>query len=223
MVNFVVIGPFDIPVIKGAHGGRLLDHKTALRRKVAEEAGNQKINGPGCYVFACSAPRGAFPVYVGKATKSILNEAFNDRNINNLNHFLLNRRKGRLQLFAVYQQKVRLLQGNSKIISGIEEFLIGYAALRNRNLLNIHGNSDAMWSIAGVANHGSGNPGTSALAFKAMMGMKTRSTKALTDEIKPADIESETPKSQDVKAIEAETHEPETTTEVGVAAPAQQG
>jgi hypothetical protein len=128
-----------------------------------------------------------------------------------------------VQLFAVYQQTVRLLQGNSKIITGIEEFLIGYAALRNRNLLNIHGNSDATWSIAGVANHGSGNPGTSVLAFKAMMGMKTRSTKAFTDEIKPADIESETPESHDVKAIEAETHESETTSEVGVAAPAQQG
>jgi hypothetical protein len=213
MVNFVVIGPFNVPIVRGAHGGRLLDHKTECRQKVAREADNAKINGPGCYVFACSAPGGgAFPVYVGKATQNILNEAFNDRNINNLNHFLLSRKRGRLQLYAIYQQKVKLLQGNSKVIAEIEEFLIGYAALRNRNLLNIHGNSDATWSIAGVANNGSGHPGASAMAFKTMMGMKTRSSKqgaASEQEIKPAEVESETPDTQQVKAIEAETQEPE--------------
>lgn len=213
MVNFVVIGPFDVPIVKGAHGGRLLERTKECKRKVAEEANNKKITGPGCYVFACSAPRsGAFPIYVGKATKNILNEAFNDRNINNLNHFLFNRKRGRLQLYAIYQQKVRLLQGNSRVIAEIEEFLIGYAALRNRNLLNIHGNSDASWSIAGVANNGSGNPGASALAFKAMMGMRPRPSKqgaTSAEEIKPADVESETPDTQQVKAIEAETHEPE--------------
>jgi hypothetical protein len=213
MVNFVVIGPFDVPIVRGAHGGRLLEHKIQCRNKVASDANNRKINGPGCYVFACSAPRsGAFPIYVGKATKNILNEAFNDRNINNLNHFLLNRKKGRLQLYAIYQQKVKLLQGNSKVIAEIEEFLIGYAALRNRNLLNIHGNSDASWTIAGVANNGSGNPGASALAFKSMMGVKPRSLRQgahSADEIKPAEVESETPDTQQVKAIEAETQEPE--------------
>jgi hypothetical protein len=127
-------------------------------------------------------------------------------------HFLLSRKKGRLQLYAIYQEKVRLLQGNSKVIAEIEEFLIGYAALRNRNLLNIHGNSDASWTIAGVANNGSGHPGASALAFKSMMGMKRRSSRqsaASAEEIRPADVESETPDTPQVNAIEAETREPE--------------
>ena len=123
-----------------------VDCSTKIRnygKKSRNKPVTEKIHGPGCYVVACSAPRsGAFPLYVGKATKSILKEAFNDRNINNLNRFLFGRKKGRLQLYAIYQQKVKLLQGNSKLIGEIEDFLIGYAALRNRNLLNIQGNSD---------------------------------------------------------------------------------
>lgn len=225
MVNFIVIGPFDVPTIGGSSGGKILDHKKNLRKKVEAEAGDPKISGPGCYVFACTASRGAIPLYVGKATKNILMEAFNDRNINNLNHFLLNRKKGRLQLFAIYQAKVRLLFGNPKIISEVEEFLIGFAARRNRDLLNIHGTGGASWTIAGVANNGRGPPGASARAFKKMMGMQARSTAKSypasptgEEEIQPTSMESETPNSADVVAIDEETKE--TTSTPGTIQPA---
>ena len=112
-----------------------------------------------------------------------------------------------MQLYAICQRKVKLFQGNAKVIADIEDFLIGYAALRNRNLLNIHGNSEAKWSIVGVANASVGNPGAAASAFKAMMGIKARASKArATDDevISPEAIESETPEAADIKAIDAE-------------------
>ena len=113
-----------------------------------------------------------------------------------------------MQLYAICQRKVELFQGNSKVIGEIEDFLIAYAALHNRNLLNIHGNSEAKWSIAGVANDGVGNPGAAASAFKAMMGMKPQVATARAidaDMISPEAIESETPKATDIEAIDAKS------------------
>jgi hypothetical protein len=115
-------------------------------------------------------------------------------------------------LFAIYQARVRLLFGNPKIISEVEEFLIGFAARRNRDLLNIHG-TGASWTIAGVANNGRGPPGASAKAFKKMMGMQTRSAArsqrpaAAEEEIEPASVESETPNASDVLEIDEEMKE----------------
>lgn len=209
MVDFVVLGPFDVAIKSNERGARILEQATEIKKRITEQAGSNKIAGPGCYVFAYSAPRsGAYPIYVGMATKNILNEALNPSNITKINHFLFDRRKGRMQIFAICQRKVKLFQGNAKVIAEIEDFLIAYAALRNRNLLNIHGNSGARWSIAGVANTTAGNPGTAASAFKAMMGMKSRESKARVldaDVITPEAIETETPEVADIKIIDAES------------------
>jgi len=97
VVNFAVIGPYDVPTISGIHGGKILERKRTLKMAIQEAARDHpKISGPGCYVFSCATGRGSIPLYVGKATSNILAEAFNDRNINNLNHFLLNRKKGKI-------------------------------------------------------------------------------------------------------------------------------
>jgi hypothetical protein len=217
VVNFVVIGPFDVPTIKGNNGGRILERKQELKSAVQKVAADSKICNPGCYVFSCTASRGSIPLYVGKATRNILAEAFNERNINNLNHFLLNRQRGRIQLYAIYQKKVKMLFGNPDLISQIEEFMIGFAARRNRDLLNIHGTGVGNWSIAGVVNNGSGKPDAAARAFRKMMGMQARATpkspKAASgseeDEIQAVNVESETPNTPEVVAIDEETKEPE--------------
>jgi hypothetical protein len=105
VVNFVVIGPFDVPTIKGSNGGRILERKQELKRTVQAAAGDAKICNPGCYVFSCIASRGSIPLYVGKATRNILAEAFNERNINNLNHFLLNRQRGKFSCTRFIKRK----------------------------------------------------------------------------------------------------------------------
>ncbi len=77
--------------------------------------------------------------------------------------------------------------------------MIGWASRRNADLLNIHGNRPAQWSIVGVANHANGgHPGDSVLAFKDMMGMKMKKAKAepkpdAAEEIAPEEVESVTP------------------------------
>ena len=100
----------DCSTIKPRFEGRLLNRPAT-----------RKINGPGCYVFACSAPRrGRFPCTWVKATKNILNDAFKS-DISPLNHFLLNCRNV-MVLFAAHQQTARPPHGNSKSITGLRNF-----------------------------------------------------------------------------------------------------
>src|SRR5262245_50550051 len=73
MVQFVVKGPFDVPLRKGVSGGtyvneELLEGVLAL---------SPDLSKPGCYVFACTSSRGSLPVYVGQASKNIFKESFN--------------------------------------------------------------------------------------------------------------------------------------------------
>ena len=89
---------------------------------------------PGCYVFACASPRGSLPVYVGQASRNIFREAFNDRNLKNLNTYLSYRKRGRIELYVIHQNAVRGDTGNKTCIDDIEDFLIGYASLQERQL-----------------------------------------------------------------------------------------
>jgi len=154
---------------------------------------------PGCYVFACRSPGGSLPIYVGQAAKNIFDEAFNDRNVKNVNNYLSHRLRGKIEIYIIHQSKVHGDTGNKTCIDDIEDFLIGWASRRNAELLNIHGNRPDKWSIVGVANHAnSGHPGSSVLAFKAMMGMKMKKAKTepkldAAEEITPEEVESVTP------------------------------
>ncbi len=66
MVDFVVLGPFDVAIKSNGRGGRILEQATEIKKAIEEQAESSKIAGPSCYVFAYSAPRsGAYPVYVG--------------------------------------------------------------------------------------------------------------------------------------------------------------
>ena len=208
MVQFVVKGPFPVPLRKGVSGGRLI-----CQEKLGQilEA-NDDVSKPGCYVFSCASGRGSLPVYVGKASKNIFKEAFNDRNINGLNEYLSNRRKAKIEFYAIHQSNVRGQTGNEACIEDIEDWLIGFASRRTTQLLNIHGARPTKWSIAGVANHdGKGHPGSSVLSFKAMMGMTTKRPRgvpriSLEDDadITPEAVISVSPDTEEAAQIEEE-------------------
>ena len=208
MVQFVVKGPFPVPLRKGVTGGRLI-HQEQLKAIVQE---CDDVSKPGCYVFSCASGRGSLPVYVGKASKNIFKEAFNDRNINSLNEYLSNRRKAKIEFYVIHQANVRGQTGNETCIDDIEDWLIGFASRRTAQLLNIHGARPTKWSIAGVANHDSrGHPGSSVLSFKAMMGMTTKRLKGVPRssivedaEITPEAIESASPEIEEAAEIEDE-------------------
>jgi len=195
MVQFVVKGPFSVFLRKGVAGGSYIDESRLS--EVAKQSTD--LTKPGCYVFACRSPRGSLPIYVGQATKNIFDEAFNDRNVKNLNTYLSYRLRPKIEIYIIHQSKVHGETGNKACIDDIEDFLIGWASRRNAELLNIHGNRPDKWSIVGVANHAnSGHPGSSVLAFKAMMGMKMKKAKTepkldVAEEITPEEVESVTP------------------------------
>jgi hypothetical protein len=196
MVQFVVKGPFSVPQRRGAAGGSYID-ESRLNELKAQSA---DLTKPGCYVFACRASRASLPVYVGQAAKNIFDEAFNARNVNNLNNYLSYRLRGQIEVYVIHQCTVRGDTGNKACIDDIEDFLIGWASRRNEKLLNIHGNRPSQWSISGVANHNNengGHPGSSVLAFKEMMGMKMKKAKTepkldAAEEIAPEEVESVT-------------------------------
>jgi hypothetical protein len=209
VVQFVVKGPFDVQLRRGVAGGTYID-EDKLDQVSAQSPDLVK---PGCYVFACTSPRGSLPVYVGQASKNIFKESFNDRNIKNLNTYLSYRKRGRIELYVIHQSAVRGDTGNKTCIDDIEDFLIGYASRRNGNLINIHGTRSSQWSISGVANHSNGgHPGSSVIAFKKMMGMATKRDRVsakpdVVEEIEPEKVESDTPNSAEVEDIDRATVE----------------
>lgn len=193
MVNFVVKGPFDVPTKEAMNGARFID---TSQLHVLTSASDGSINKAGCYVFSWKASRGSLPIYVGKATRKIISEAFNPRNLTNLAEFVNNRKRGRLQIYIIFQERMRL-RSNKEAITEIEEFLIGRAAIRNPNLLNIHGTRPASWTIVGVANHGAGGLAAAVQEFKKTLGIvshrraQNRPTVTVSTEvIEPFDTES---------------------------------
>jgi hypothetical protein len=170
MVKFVVRGPIKVPMKRGARGEPYIDEGKLGELCVS----NPDLTRPGCYVFACTNPRGSLPIYVGQAGGGIFSEAFNHRNKNNINGYFRRRLRGNLDLYSVSQVHVKGDKGSGSAISDIEEFLIALASRRNSELINIHGTRPANWSISGVHNHGKGNPGPSVIAFKKMLGIATK-------------------------------------------------
>src|SRR5690242_8288241 len=109
MVEFTVKGPYDVPVKVIGSTAKFVD-KDLLGALLTQSEG--ALAKAGCYVFSVRASRGSIPVYVGKASRNIFKEAFNDRNCNNLAQYLSARQRGKLQITIVHQNKMRLLQGN---------------------------------------------------------------------------------------------------------------
>ena len=105
MVQFVVKGPFEVPLRRGVSGGTYIDED----RLDQVSAQSPDLAKPGCYVFACTSSRGSLPVYVGQASKNIFKESFNDRNIKNLNTYLSYRKRGRIELYVIHQSAVRAI------------------------------------------------------------------------------------------------------------------
>lgn len=207
--NFAVVGPFEVPCI--ANGGRkILKKATDIKEELRDKEGAEFLDGPGCYVYACSAGRGSVPLYVGKATKHILSEALNPRNLLNINHFLFTRQRGTIQLFGIYQTNQAKAK-RDEAISEMEEFLIGFAARRNKDLINIHNTGEDDWSIAGVVNQGQGAATIPARAFKAMMGMRSKSAPTIRNEaaataaepeVKTVDVESAIEDPKEVEEVQ---------------------
>jgi hypothetical protein len=108
----------------------------------------------GCYVFAVRN-RGLTPIYVGKATKSFKQEAFNPTNRHKYSSGFSHYAKGRPLLYFVVHAEQRG-RTNAKQIGQIEDFLIQLGAAKNPSFQNVKGTQAPDWRIKGVIRHGAG-------------------------------------------------------------------
>ncbi len=117
----------------------------------------------GCYVFAIRS-RALTPIYVGKATKTFKQEAFNSTNKHKYHNGFSAYAKGTpLMYFVVHpSQKGKT---NSKQIGQIEYFLIQAGFAKNPNIQNVKGITTPEWSIKGVVRSAAGKRSTAEAGF----------------------------------------------------------
>jgi hypothetical protein len=166
MTEYSVHGPFRIPVLKKSAGRRIGDVSDFW------EAGELALLHKRCgvYVFGMRAGKGVVPYYVGKTTNKFESECFQPHKLDKYNDALAEYRKGRPIIFFL-ARPVKRGQIKRREVSQIETFLIQMASRKNRELLNIRGNKQPKWSIAGVLRGTQGQPSREAKKFKSMMNM----------------------------------------------------
>ena len=118
------------------------------------------------------------------------------------------RRRGKLQIYAIYQQRVLNGEGNKEAITEIEEFLIGHASRRNPSLLNIHGTGPTKWVIEGFANHKGGRPEASVVAFKGVLGIVAKKSGKAEATIVPDDTQETNNNVESAAAADTEAQQP---------------
>ncbi len=170
-LTFKVEGPFDMKVAKGP-GGKVVRaeegreffhrHRALARRR-------------GCYVFAVRGggkEGGSYtPWYVGRATKSFVQECFADHKLSKYNECLIQYRKGRPVLFFIVAPPSKgKPPGN--LIGKLETYLIQTAAAHNPEILNIKGTRKPRWTIDHVTQVRKGKTPKAAQAFKRTMGLE---------------------------------------------------
>jgi hypothetical protein len=145
MASFVVHGPFEMTHEKKKNGRILVFDdfwdEDAQANYLAEEC--------GCYVFAVRSGGGLQPLYVGKATKTFKQEAFNSSNKYKYHNGFSNYAAGTPVMYFVVHPSQKG-PTNEKCITEIESFLIQSGAAKNPNIQNIKGTQRPNWSIKGV-------------------------------------------------------------------------
>jgi hypothetical protein len=162
---FEVAGPFEI-TREQKKGGTQLDFADFWRD---ESPACDYAERCGCYVSAVQNGGGCTPVYVGKATKSFKQEAFNPANRHKYHVGLLAYEKGTPVMFFVVHP-IQKGKTNDRQIASIEDHLIQRGVEKNPNLLNVKGAKLATWSINGVVRSGPGKKSTAAKKFCSVFG-----------------------------------------------------
>ena len=161
MAFFKVYGPYEIKYEK-RKGGRMLVFDDFWSEKAPA---HNLAGASGCYVFAVATGRGLEPIYVGKATKTFKQEAFNHSNKHKYHDGFSEYARGLPVMFFVAHPSQKG-KTNRKRIEQIEEFLIQTGAAKNHELQNIRGAKLPKWSIQGVVRSGKGKRTKAEIAFR---------------------------------------------------------
>ena len=145
MASFKVHGWFEIDYEKRKGGRTLVFDDFWSEGSQAHYLADER----GCYVFAVKTGRGLEPIYVGKATRTFKQEAFNPTNRHKYHDGFSGYERGLPIMFFVAHpdQKGKT---NEKQIQKIEQFLIQTGAAKNPEIQNVRGAQRPKWSIRGV-------------------------------------------------------------------------
>jgi hypothetical protein len=166
MTQFTCHGPFKVHTTK-LPGGKSI---TPVQIKSFWDENQNYTSQIGCYVFAMRAGKGITPLYVGKATKSFVQEAFASHKLAKYLPALSTYKSGTPVMFFVAYPAKKKGGTNLKHIAALEKFLIQQAVIANPFLLNINHSSAPSWGIAGVLRSQTKKPTNGAVAFKALLG-----------------------------------------------------
>jgi len=167
--DLIVQGPFEIPYENHSTGSSKhisKDDRDAFLSSLGDIAKKQ-----GCYIFSLRAGRGFCPWYVGKATKSMVQECMAADKLNYYNDVLFHGYKGKPVMFFVVlpgtKNKVPV-----KDIDNMETFLIQSALSENLDLKNVQKTKNLpQWTIKGVIRSGKGKRTAIEKSFNSMMGL----------------------------------------------------
>ena len=166
MANYVVRGPLEVPYYQGK-GGRTITDENIVE---FWQANKNYENRRGCYVFGIRAGKGFAPGYVGKATKSLKQEAFTPHKLSRYQQFLADYAKATPILFLILAP-VQKGKPNTSQINEIEKYLINLAVTANPDLLNQKETRAPDWGIKGVVRGGKGKTSSGTKDFRQMLGI----------------------------------------------------
>jgi len=170
MSSFAIHGPFKIAHEKRNGGERALVFKEFWKE---ESEASYLSSERGCYVFAIRTGGGFQPIYVGKATKTFKQEAFNPTNKHKYQDGFSDYAIGTpIMYFIVHPSK----QGptNVKYVGQIEEFLVQAGVAKNPDLQNVKGTQRPKWSIKGVIRSGVGRRSKAEVQFGALFDIRRK-------------------------------------------------
>lgn len=166
-MEFSVKGPFDIAKEKVGKGKfRLLFADFWSSSSELEEISKER----GVYVFAAKAGRGYTPLYVGKATKSFGQEAFNPTNKHKYSDAMLEYERCKPVMFFVIPPG-RRGKVNGSAIDEVETFLIQTAYNKNSDIQNVKKTRMPSWSIRGAVRNAKRGAPKGAIEFRKAIGL----------------------------------------------------
>jgi hypothetical protein len=164
--QFEVFGPFRVPLGHGTRGAILEKAQVEIFWKRQPDLSMRR----GCYVFGTNNARGAMPWYVGKATRSFMQECFTSDKITKYLRALNMVRKGApiMHLIALPVARGR---ANVRAIDELESHLIVLAQHRNPDFVNIQGRDRESWCVRGVIRSPKGKRSTEENSLRKLLGV----------------------------------------------------
>lgn len=122
-------------------------------------------------MFAIRASTGLCPIYVGKATKTFKQEAFNPSNRYKYHDGFGDYARGTPLIFFVTNPGRAAV--HTKYIAEMEDFLIQAGVAKNPWIQNVRGAQEPRWNIKGVIRNNVGRRSDSASRFVKLFDIRT--------------------------------------------------